>query len=93
MSHRRDKVKEQLIPIICVCGGSSSKDSCDGCIWWKSHKCCNPKVDRILTTIPGLAVVDRDAELPEIPTFLYDKEEDRALLRRGALNYSKMLSG
>jgi len=41
------------------------------------------------------AKVDRDAKLPEIPTFLYDGYEDglRLLLRRGAVNYSKMLTG
>ena len=46
-----------------------------------------------ILAIPGLAVVERDAKLPEIPLFLYDKYEDRGLLRRGAINYSRMLAG
>ena len=40
-----------------------------------------------------VVVVDNKAELPPIPDFRYDKEEDRELLRRGAINYSKLLSG
>ena len=37
-----------------------------------------------------LAIVE-EAELPEIPDFQYDKEEYRPYLRRGAINYSKLL--
>ncbi len=48
--------------------------------------------DQILA-IPGLWVEAADQELPEIPEFQYDKLEDGALLRRGAINYSKLLSG
>ena len=46
--------------------------------------------DSILS-IPNIAVADREAELPDIPTFGYDKETDIPLLKRGAINYSKMI--
>lgn len=41
----------------------------------------------------GLVELDEDQSLPEIPEFQYDKPEDRPLLQRGAINYSKLLSG
>ena len=39
----------------------------------------------------GLIVAD-DQSLPEIPEFQYDEEDKRKWLKRGAINYSKMLS-
>jgi len=39
----------------------------------------------------GVVIADESAELPEIPEFQYDKEEYRSYLKRGAINYSKML--
>lgn len=33
-----------------------------------------------------------DQSLPEIPSFSYDREEDRKLLHRGVINYSKLLA-
>jgi hypothetical protein len=49
-------------------------------------------IDSILS-IPNLAIIDPKAKLPEIPDFEYDLGEIRPYLRRGAINYSKMLSG
>jgi len=40
----------------------------------------------------GWRQLEEDQALPEIPSFAYDSEEDRKLLRRGAINYSKLLS-
>ena len=40
----------------------------------------------------GWVKLSEDQNLPEIPDFQYDKIRDRELLRRGAINYSKMLS-
>ncbi len=42
---------------------------------------------------PLLAVLAKDQTPPAIPDFQYDKTEDRPLLKRGAINYSKMLGG
>ena len=39
-----------------------------------------------------IAILDENQESPGIPSFQYDKEEDGKLLRRGAINYSKMLT-
>ena len=39
----------------------------------------------------GVFVVEE--ELPETPDFLYDLPHHRGFLRRGAINYSKMLTG
>ena len=51
--------------------------------------------NRIVTMFESLGYVLKgpDQSLPEIPSFAYDKEEDRPLLHRGAINYSKMLAG
>jgi hypothetical protein len=49
-------------------------------------------VDSILSD-PNIAILSSDQTLPEIPEFQYDKAEDRPLLKRGAINYSKMLTG
>ena len=37
--------------------------------------------------------LDKNQNLPEIPSFSYDKLEDIPLLQRGAINYSKLLTG
>jgi hypothetical protein len=42
--------------------------------------------------VAGGVFLDPDQNLPLIPDFQYDKKEDRKLLRRGAINYSKMLT-
>lgn len=47
-------------------------------------------IDQIIS-IKGLLIKDDDQVLPEIPEFQYDEEEYRPYLRRGAINYSKML--
>ena len=47
--------------------------------------------DAILA-IPELVVKAESQTLPEIPSFAYDGREYRELLRRGAINYSKLLS-
>ncbi len=39
------------------------------------------------------AIVDRKAKLPDIPKFQYDDPEIIFYLTRGAINYSKLLSG
>ena len=89
---KRDKVREQIRDI--GCRNCEARGSCldDGfigdCEWLR-------EVDQILA-ISELAVVDREASLPEIPLFLYDCTVlygGRELLRRGAINYSKMLAG
>lgn len=41
----------------------------------------------------GFCIIAKDQTLPEIPGFQYDKEEYRPYLIRGAINYSKLLSG
>lgn len=53
----------------------------------------NEMVKQILKACKDMdmAFVDRDAELPEIPDFQYDAEDVRLWLKRGAINYSKML--
>ena len=40
----------------------------------------------------NLMELDPDQSLPEIPEYPYDKPEDRLLLQRGAIIYSKMLA-
>ena len=54
------------------------------------------EADEILSYNDGeyaIAIVEVDGELPLIPEFQYDEEEYRPYLKRGAINYSKMLSG
>ena len=41
----------------------------------------------------GYVKLATDQTLPEIPEFAYDKLEERRLLKRGAINYSKLLAG
>jgi len=48
--------------------------------------------DQILS-LDGICIKSDDQSLPEIPEFQYDKEEHRPYLKRGAINYSKMLVG
>ena len=48
-------------------------------------------VDSILS-IPNIAVVDREAKLPDIPSFGYDDINKIPILQRGAVNYSKLIS-
>jgi len=40
----------------------------------------------------GYTLLSDDQSLPDIPEFAYDKSEDRKLLKRGAINYSKLLA-
>jgi len=40
-----------------------------------------------------IAVVEKESKLPDIPDFQYDKPEDWRLLKRGAINYSKLFGG
>lgn len=47
--------------------------------------------DQILS-IPSLAILSDDQSLPEMPDFQYDEEEHRPYLKRGAINYSKLLA-
>ena len=55
-----------------------------------------PKAAEMLhewATANGYVQLAEDQSLPEIPSFAYDKVEDRELLQRGAINYSKMFTG
>ena len=55
-----------------------------------------PKAAEILhewATANGYVKLAEDQTLPEIPSFAYDNEENRELLQRGAINYSKMFTG
>ena len=67
------------------------EDALDGWGYEFRHK--KKMVDLILARIKeaGCAQLAEDQELPEIPAFQYDSEEDQKLLRRGAINYSKLL--
>lgn len=63
---------------------------------WEEKQCTTGALkaafaDAILA-IPELVVKAESQTLPEIPSFAYDGREYRELLRRGAINYSKLLS-
>ena len=52
-------------------------------------------ISKVLAIIKeaGYMKLAEDQSLSRIPSFSYDKEEDRKLLQRGAINYSKLLAG
>lgn len=68
------------------------------CVIRKLNELLDPDYDgkgepaQVVGYLAGYVKLADDQNLPEIPLFLYDKEEDRELLKRGAINYSKMLS-
>src|SRR3990172_152762 len=52
---------------------------------------CFRWADAILA-LPDIEVRTENQTLPEIPSFAYDKEDERPLLIRGAINYSKLFT-
>ena len=61
------------------------------CVVAKAKKCKTCK-GKGYTADKDLVELDPHQSLPTIPEFQYDRPEDIPLLRRGAINYSKMLA-
>ena len=69
-------------------------DTMDDESWRRLERHCLHSADKIFILFKeaGYVQLAEDQNLPAIPEFQYDKQEDRELLKRGAINYSKMLS-
>ena len=59
---------------------------------WRDGMLSYDDVADAILSLPGIRIEAEDQSLPDIPEFGYDKEEYRPYLRRGAINYSKMLT-
>ena len=82
---KQEEIREVLNTLCCV---ASAKDLS------KSSTGFDEEVKGAMVELDELGVVIKgERELPAIPEFLYDKEEYRPYLKRGAINYSKMLTG
>jgi len=60
-------------------------------VWEKWKDAYLEQADAILA-LPDIEVRAENQSLPEMPPFAYDKDDERPLLIRGAINYSKLLT-
>jgi len=88
-----NRVREEIAKIIsteyCQLACKIEYKDCLKCSAWEVAKSL---ADQILS-IKGVLIESEHPDVPEIPEFGYDPEEYRPYLKRGAINYSKLLSG
>ncbi len=88
MKTKEQELKEALALITCEhC--QTEIPACEG-LCDEAKQIANEQIE--VLKAHGCVLKDPDQTMPEIPSFEYDKEDDRKLLRRGAINYSKLLT-